>query len=286
MQASSQLWVDDGIADDAAVALYATERMADGVNGFGAVNDEHITTFLNDGYLVINDAFSVTEVDAALNGLLDLIDGMHPDFHGIQFEASAVERIPHLRREEKQDVVRKLAGFVEFDERLAAISKHAELLSVLERIMGEPPDLFQDQALLKPPLIGREKPWHQDNAFFSLPADAMIVGVWLALDEAMPENGCMHIIPGTHRAGPVPHFQRRDWQLCDTDVAVSEVVAVPLKPGGCLLFHGLIHHGTPPSRSPKRRRALQLHYKPVSIGRTSEEERLAVFGADGKGVTC
>jgi phytanoyl-CoA hydroxylase len=241
---------------------------------------------LKDGYLVINDAFSEREVSSALNGLLDLIDGAQPDFQGIQFEARAVDLLPTLEREQKQDVVRKLMDFVRFDERLAAISSNPSLLGVLERIMGEPPDLFQDQALLKPPLIGREKPWHQDNAFFSLPADAMIVGAWIALDEAVPENGCMHIIPGTHRAGPVPHFQRRDWQLCDTDVAVSEVVAVPLKPGSCLLFHGLIHHGTPPSRSPNRRRALQLHYKPASVGRTSEDERLAVFGADGKDVTC
>ena len=288
------LWLDDGIADPAAVDLYRTTRTADGVAGFGSVTDDHVARFKSEGYLVVEDAFSPAMVAAAIDGLLDLIDGQRPDFldgqqvnaSGIQFEAGAADLLPTLSRDQKQDVVRKLIGFVEHEPRLAAVAEHPPLIDVVTRIMGERPLMFQDQALLKPPLIGREKPWHQDIAFFTLPADSMIVGVWVALDEATPENGCMHVIPGSHRAGPVPHFQRRDWQICDADVAVDEVVAVPLRPGSLLLFHGLIHHGTPPSRSPNRRRALQIHYKPESIARIEEEERLAVFGSEGKNVTC
>lgn len=286
--AGSEVWVDSGIAEPAiqALRLYRAHAVAEGVAGFAAVEEEHIDRFHRDGYLVIDDAFSVAEVGVALEGLLDLIDGKAAAFDGVQFEAKARDRLDRLGREEKQDAVRKLMGFVAHEARLRAMAEHPGLRSVLERIMGEAPELFQDQALLKPPFIGREKPWHQDNAFFSLPAGATIVGAWIALDEAVPENGCMHVIPGTHREGPVVHFQRRDWQLCDEDVAVEEVVAVPLRPGGCLLFHGLLHHGTPPSRSPRRRRAVQFHYKPASVGRTSEEERLAVFGSEGKDVTC
>jgi phytanoyl-CoA hydroxylase len=82
------------------------------------------------------------------------------------------------------------------------------------------------------------------------------------------------------------HFKRRDWQICDDQVATNRVVAVPLQPGGCLFFDGLMPHGTPATRSPKRRRALQLHYIPASAERTTTEERMAVFGSDGKDVTC
>jgi len=283
---TSELWIDTGVDDAEAIHLYETHRSTKGVNGFAAVTDDHIRQFLERGYLVIDNAFTPAQVDDALRGLLDLIDGQFPDFTGIQFEATARDLLPTMPRELKQDAVRKLMSFVQFEPRLDAIAADPNVRSILTRIMGEAPGIFQDQALLKPPLIGREKPWHQDNAFFSLPANATIVGAWIALDEAMPENGCMHIIPGTHRAGPTPHFQRRDWQICDTDVAVDEVLSVPLKPGGCLLFHGLLHHGTPPSRSPLRRRALQFHYKPASVVWTNDEERLAVFGSEGKDVTC
>lgn len=282
---TAELWVDDGI-DDPASHLYRTDAVAEGIAGFEAVTDEQVARFHDQGYLVINDAFTPAEVRSALDGLLDLIDGAYPAFTGIQFEAKAVPALPAMAREQKQDAVRKLIGFVDHDERLSALSDHPRLIATLARMMGEPPALFQDQALLKPPLIGREKPWHQDNAFFTVHPEAAIIGVWIALDDAVPENGCMHILPATHRAGPVPHFQRRDWQLCDTDIDVARVVAVPLRPGGLLFFHGLLHHGTPPSRSPNRRRALQFHYKPLSVGRVSDDERLRVFGADGKGKTC
>ncbi|MGI8476240.1 MAG: phytanoyl-CoA dioxygenase family protein [Thermomicrobiales bacterium] len=281
-----EIWVDDGVNEPETLHLYETTRAAQGVQGFAAVDDAHVAQFLEQGYLVIDDVFSPERVASALGGLLDLIGGRPAEFTGIQFEANARELLPTMPPELRQDVVRKLMGFVQHEPRLDAVAADPDLLAILTRIMGEAPVLFQDQALLKPPLSGREKPWHQDNAFFSLPADSMIVGVWIALDEALPENGCMHVIPGSQRSGPVPHFQRRDWQICDTDVAVTQVLSVPLKPGGCLLFHGLLHHGTPPSRSPLRRRALQFHYKPASVARTDDEERLAVFGSEGKDVTC
>lgn len=285
-QVADELWLDNGIADPESVRLYQTDVMAKGVSGFDAVTDREISQFLSHGFLVVENAFSPDEISAALAGLLDLIDGKNPDYKEIQFEASARELLPTLSADQKQDVVRKLMSFVEYDPRLKAISAHPVLLDVLTRIIGEEPALFQDMAMLKPPRLGREKPWHQDIAFFPLSPEAMVVGVWIALDEALPENGCMHIIPGSHRDGPVTHFQRRDFQICDTDVVTDQVVAVPLKPGSLLFFHGLIHHGSPPSRSPLRRRALQLHYKPASIGWTSEEERLAIFGSEGKDASC
>ena len=98
--------------------------------------------------------------------------------------------------------------------------------------MGANPFMSQDMALIKPPFVGSEKPWHQDQAYFNIPLGQTVVGVWIALDEAVPENGCMYIIPGSHTEGPVIHFKRRDWQICDTEVASDHAIAVPLKPGG------------------------------------------------------
>jgi len=283
--APSELWLDTGIEDPQAERLYRAKYLADGVRGFDAITDAEIASFHDTGFLVVNEAFTPEEVQAALDGMMDLIDGVYPEFHGIQFEAKAKDLLPTMSPEQKQDVVRKLMSFVEYDSRMKAMSAHPALLSVISRMMGETPEIFQDMALIKPPLIGREKPWHQDIAFFALPGSATVVGVWIALDEALIVNGCMHVIAGSHLAGPIPHFQRRDWQICDSDVS-EDVVAVPLKPGGCLFFHGLIHHGTPPSHSSLRRRAVQFHYKPASVAYTSEEERLALFGSEGKDVTC
>ncbi len=266
--------------------LYQFTALAQGIQGFAALNQSQTEFFHENGYLVVNKAFSSLEVKAALDGLLKLIDGQVPEFTGLQFEPSAQANLENLSLEQKQDAVRKLMGFVGFDSSLNALATHSQLLVALEQLMNDKPILFQDMALLKPPRIGAEKPWHQDNAYFNYPSDTTVIGVWIALDHAMPENGCMHIIPSSHKKGPMVHFKRRDWQICDTDVALEEVVAVPLEPGSLLFFHGLLHHGTPPSQSDKRRRALQYHYLPSKVIPTTLEQRLAVFGAEGKDVTC
>ncbi len=267
-------------------SLYQSTALARGIEGFDALTQTQIDFFHEQGYLVINNAFSSLEVSAALDGLLKLIDGQVPTFTGLQFEPSAQANLESLSLEQKQDAVRKLMGFVGFDVGLNALAAHPKLLSALEQLMPDKPILFQDMALLKPPRIGTEKPWHQDNAYFNYPPETTVIGVWIALDHAIPENGCMHIIPASHKKGPVVHFKRRDWQICDTDVALEEVVAVPLEPGSLLFFHGLLHHGTPPSQSDKRRRAVQYHYLPSKVIPTTLEQRLAVFGSEGKDVTC
>ena len=63
-------------------------------------------------------------------------------------------------------------------------------------------------------------------------------------------------------------------------------MAAPLAPGGCLFFDSLLQHGTPANSSSQRRRALQFVSVPASAARISQAERLAVFGGEGKGVTC
>jgi phytanoyl-CoA hydroxylase len=266
--------------------LYACDAIADGVDGFAAVKEQAVLRYREQGYLVVHNAFTPEETEAALAGLLDLIAGCQPEFTNIEFEAAAQERLPTLSIEERQDAIRKLMDFTRFDARLNAIGAHPQLTALLTRLLGEPPVRFQDMALLKPPRLGREKPWHQDMAYFDLTPQTRVVGVWIALDEATLENGCMHLLAGAHRNGPVVHFQRRDWQICDTEIPGRDCVAVPLKPGDCLFFDGLLPHGTPPNRSPLRRRALQFHYRPASATSTSREARLAVFGGDERGVSC
>lgn len=278
---------DYGRTEAYAPNLYHFDGLATGVDGFDAVTEADLQRFFEQGYLVIENAFSTDEVQSALDGLRFLIAGENPDFSGVMYEHQAAGvPVDMLTAEEKQDLVRKFMWFVPYEPRLKALSQHPTLIDTIARIMGEAPVLFQDMALLKPPKIGREKPWHQDHAYFNLPLETMVVGAWIALDEATVDNGCMIILPGSHRDGPVVHFRRRDWQICDTDVGNQGALAVPLKPGGLLLFHSLIHHGTPTNKSDQRRRAIQYHYRPASAPQTSEEERLVIFGEEGKDVTC
>ena len=262
-----------------------SQRITTGVEGFGAVSDADIEAFRALGFMVIHNALDQADVQAGRAAIRDMI--LRRDLDNIIVESAVGERFDRLADDARLDSVRKMMPIVDYDSRLRALAAQPALLATVERIMGERAALSQDMAMLKPPLIGREKPWHQDMAYFDFPTDTPIVGAWLALDEALPENGCMMVIPGSHREGPVLHWTRRDWQICDSDVQVGKVAAVPLPPGGCLLFHCLLHHGTPPTRSERRRWALQFHYRPRSATPLPNSDyRLSVFGADGKDAAC
>ena len=270
--------------------LYARRAVVQGVSGgFAAVTDAHLEQYRELGFLSIKDAFSPDEVRDALAGLLDLIAGKRPDFKDIQFEASVRGKLDTLTLDQRQDAVRKLMWFTPHEPRLNAMAQHLGLLALVGRVLNQPADaplkMFQDMALLKPPRLGREKPWHQDKAYFNIDSREQVVGVWIALDAATLDNGCMHLMPQLPRQ-PITHFQRRDWQVCDTEILGETCVAAPLKPGGMLLFDGLLVHGTPHNTSDQRRRAVQFHYHAQRYGSVPNEARMELFGSEGKDVEC
>jgi len=272
--------------------LYQYDRTVNKrVSSPDAVDEEALGFFQEHGYLVIEDLLDTDEIEGALEGMHELLEAAGrpesslPD-DVVQFEEGLLEggeEPADAPPEVSQDHVRKFWRFGEHSDGMRAPAEKSGLLDVLSKLVDGEPERFQDMALLKPPGAG-EKPWHQDKAYFEVDLDAPVVGVWIALDEATPENGCMHIIPGSQEDGPVVHFDRRDWQICDTDVQVEKDVMAPLEPGGVLLFDGLLQHGTPPNTSENRRRALQFHY----TARDADwlEERDSAFGNTDKDVEC
>ena len=277
----------DVVADMHAPELYQPVETGFGVERLEDIGPAEAAFYREHGYLMVRQAFTSAEVQDATDGLVDLIMGKRPDFKHVYFEGKAKEILPTLSPDQRQDAVRKIGAFIEFDARLKAISHHTRMLATIAKLMqGRTPAMFQDMALIKPPRLGREKPWHQDHAYFEYPLGTPVVGVWIALDEATVENGCMQILPGRHKEGPIVHFQRRDWQICDNVILGTKSVAAPLKPGGLLFFDGLLPHGTPHNSSDKRRRALQFHYAPEGVQKCTAAERLKHFGSEGKNVTC
>ncbi len=266
--------------------LYQPIDSVEPLPGWDALTDAHVEQYRQLGFIAIADAFDAQRVDAAHRVLDDVIADPPEDFDGLMFEAAAAERLDELTMDERFDAVRKLMRFGEHAPALSALGRDERLLAMVRRLLGDrEPRMFQDMALLKGP-GGREKPWHQDHAYFNLEIGQPVVGVWIALDEATVANGCMQVVPGSHRDGPVVHFQRRDWQICDTMVRADESVAAPLKPGGLLLFDGLLHHGTPHNLTKQRRRAVQFHYCAADAQWVEPNDRLAVFGEEGKDVEC
>jgi phytanoyl-CoA hydroxylase len=257
--------------------LYLYARTATVLPSLEALDETSEAAYLQDGFLAVANVLNPEEVATAKAALADLIHGRVPDYHDLQPEPEHKDRWDSMTAEERADTVRKVWLFVKHEPRLMALTCHPTIQAILGRLLGEPCHLIQDMALLKPPFIGSEKPWHQDMAYFGWAPPEKIIGVWIALDPATPENGCMHVLPGTHREGPVPHVHARDCQIADDRVEVDRDVMVPLAPGGALFFSSLLHHGTPPNQSPNRRWALQYHYAAASAERIDRLAHAALY---------
>lgn len=268
--------------------LYRVQRHADLFDSLDeAMTESGLQQYEDAGFVGVREVLSPQDVRDALDAIDDLISGNVEGFEDVMLEAAAGEDVRDMTLDERRDCVRRVFHFTQHEPRLHRIAHDPKLLRMVGELMGgREPALFQDMALLKPPKIGREKPWHQDNAYFGIDPSEPIVGIWIALDEATVDNGCMQVLEGGHKSGPQLHWKRRDWQICDTDILGKTSVAVPLPPGGGMFFTALLPHGTPTNRSPKRRRALQLHYAPADAVRISNEQRLEIFGTEGKNVTC
>lgn len=188
--------------------------------------------------------------------------------------------------EESELKVRKYMWFCKEDEVFQRmVSPRCRLHSVVESLLGLSPILFQEMSLVKPPFGGVEKPWHQDNAYFSVAPLSGIIGVWIALDDAGVENGCMHVIPGGHASGAFKHHHGKDCEIDPALLDLERVTPVPVPAGGAMFFFGMLPHETPPNTSHMRRRALQFHFRGAETRIIDEASYDALF-IDRSGVAA
>lgn len=159
--------------------------------------------------------------------------------------------------------VRKFFQFAQSDQFFWDLLHTPAISGVIETVLGAGPQLLQSLALVKPPEIGIPKDWHQDTPYFPITPVTETVGLWIALDNATLENGCMQAVPGSNRGGPVPHVQGpTGWKL-DADASArahAAAVALPMPSGSALLFDANLMHFTDANRSTMRRRAVQFHF--------------------------
>jgi phytanoyl-CoA hydroxylase len=155
-----------------------------------------------------------------------------------------------------------------------------QITGAIRDLMGaERIRLWHDQVISKPPGDNAHFACHHDFYFWPLDRPTMIT-CWLALDDATPANGCMHVVPGSHRD---PRFQPPDCDMSE-DIHLSPVplgqgepgslyndvrtwmpdraVPIPLKAGECMFHHCLNYHMTPQNRTDRQRRAFVMIYMP------------------------
>ena len=163
------------------------------------------------------------------------------------------------------------------------------LLDIAELFVGPNIALFASHYISKPPFDGQPVLWHQDGSYW--PLDPMeVVTLWLAIDRADPENGCMRAIPGTQHVD----LQKMDAHtdevsvlgggIADTFVDESKAIDFILEPGDVSVHHPNVIHGSNANTSPRRRAGLTIRYIPTTTRIVSDEPWPSAFLLRGEAV--
>ena len=137
------------------------------------------------------------------------------------------------------------------------------LCDILEDILGPNVDCFLSQFIFKNPGAWGQ-PWHQDSSYFPFDREPQ-VGAWLATSEATLENGCLVILPGSHKEHLHEHLpdDRKGSNYGYTEIKdhdFSQETPMTLNTGDLLLFHSFLMHKSYDNNSQARRTAMVYHF--------------------------
>lgn len=211
------------------------------------------TAFELDGFAVARGLFAESEVDT-----------LREHYMVLRRRGSYADDVVGVRPSSRDPLRRypRMAQMHRWDEATLRWLLDRRLADALTQLLGVEPYAVQSMLYFKP-AGSRGQALHQDN-FYLRAEPGTCVAAWLALDPADEDNGCMMMVPGSHR-WPILCTERADTRVSFTDVTVPlaghEAVPVHMAPGDVLFFTGSMVHGSLPNTSTDRfRRALIGHY--------------------------
>jgi non-heme Fe2+,alpha-ketoglutarate-dependent halogenase len=157
---------------------------------------------------------------------------------------------------------------------LADLVRHPKVLDNVERVLG--PDLlvWSSSFFIKEARDPAFVSWHQDSTYWGL-SEPAVVTAWVAFTPSNASNGCVRVIPGTHKMDQVEHRETRDanniltrGQEIAVEVDEGDAVEMVLEPGDMSLHHIRTFHNSEPNNSNDRRIGFAIRYIPTRIRQT------------------
>jgi len=149
-------------------------------------------------------------------------------------------------------------------------ASNPDILDFVEQLIGPDFLLWGTTVFGKPAFSGKEVPMHQDGEYWPIRPLATC-SAWIALDDTTPENGCLRVIPGSHKEKRLLAHHQDDGDHLALNQAMDlseyrEEDSVPiLLKAGQVSFHDVyLAHGSHPNRSPNRRAGFVCRYMPTS----------------------
>lgn len=216
--------------------------------------------FRDNGYLVVENVLTPAEIAALRNETVHICRGKRGHVTGLpDFEAS----------ESDNAVIRKTLC-IHFPHKISDVMYQAlhqpGIVDTLTQLIGPNVKCMQSMLFIKS--SGQPgQAWHQDEAFIPT-RDRSLTAAWMALEDATEENGCLWVIPGSHRHGVLWPFRDHDDERYDCAAEAfnfpytdDDGVMVPVQTGSVVFFNGYLLHRSLPNRARSGfRRSLVNHY--------------------------
>lgn len=216
-----------------------------------------------DGYVFIPGFLSREEVERINHELKHFIG------HTVQDMPPA-----YVFYEDKNDpaTLKQLQDIHRYNPFFAGILTGSLFEEMAQLLLGENVTGKNLEYFNKPPRIGKPTPPHQDGYYFMLNPPQAIT-MWMALEDADEENGCVRYIPGSHLTGMRPHGRTSTLGFSQgvTDYGAEDFaneIAFPAKPGDLLIHHAMTVHRADANKSERSRRALGFIY----FGESAKED--------------
>jgi ectoine hydroxylase-related dioxygenase (phytanoyl-CoA dioxygenase family) len=236
---------------------------------------EQIAFFRENGYLIVGAILSDEEV-ARLREHAEWIasgEAAHVPAEYRQVEPRVAQG--ELSASEYVLSLRKLSHLAWYDEVMLAHARRSQIVDRIAALLGDDIKLYQDQLFMKPPRVGSRQPYHQDQplGFYIDPPDRMVT-CWTALDAVTTENGCLRVLPGTHRHGVLPRETIAEYERRALENGLCEEVPLVMRAGECSFHHGHLLHSSHPNLTDTRRRGYATHYVSARCRYTGPEPNL------------
>ncbi len=152
----------------------------------------------------------------------------------------------------------------ENDAQIEAFVRRPEFVYIASELLGPDTDLYWNQAVFKMPEGEKEFPWHQDDGYTPVTPSPYLT-LWLALNDATPENGCVSVLPGSHKQGVVPHYSSPIGLVCHDADDPDQGIPVPVSAGSIAAFWSTTMHKSGVNRSTGSRKAYIIQYSVAGL---------------------
>ena len=206
------------------------------------------------GYTLIENVFTREEMDA----LAEQIEAHQRRHEDAIAEKGGTEGISRASE------ITFTAFLAENDDTIRQFVTRPEFIALTTPLLGPDVDLYWNQSVFKLPEGEKEFPWHQDDGYTPVTPSPYLT-LWLALNDATPENGCISVMPASHKRGLIPHAPSPIGLVCHSSDDPDQGVLVPVKAGSIALFYSLTMHKSGANRSLSPRKAYVIQYSVAGL---------------------